>query len=140
MSNTISKKRQLELDRQEAIIYLQSLLKPGDTVYTTVSNVSRSGMSRHISCYIPVEDKNYGNGKHIKDITHWVGLAAGYRRSTKSGALVVGGCGMDMGFSVVYNLSRILFPDGFAVKGVGRNGDTSGWDKDGGYALNQRWL
>jgi hypothetical protein len=25
-------------------------------------------------------------------------------------------------------------------KGIGRNGDTSGWDNDGGYALKQEWL
>ena len=24
--------------------------------------------------------------------------------------------------------------------GHGRNGDTSGWDPDGGYALDQRWI
>ena len=82
-----------------------------------------------------------------------------------------------MGFSVVYDLGRCLYPDGFAnsegiapvgkkmntgwfrghhakpltkddmaamvAKGWkfhGRNGDPSGWDDDGGYALKQRWL
>lgn len=47
---------------------------------------------------------------------------------------------MDMGFSVVYNLSSALFPDGFKTTGFGRNGDTSGWDKDGGYKLKQEWI
>jgi hypothetical protein len=78
---------------------------------------------------------------------------------------------MDMGFAVVYDVSRRLFPDGFGVKcysdectfrpsskeeaatcndglekGItphkfyGRNGDPSGWDNDGGYALNHRWI
>ena len=47
---------------------------------------------------------------------------------------------MDMGFALVYELSRELYPKGFKVAGVGRNGDTSGHDKDGGYALKQRWL
>ena|ERR1035437_1828097 len=51
-----------------------------------------------------------------------------------------GGCGMDMGFHLVYNLGRTLFPEGFKVEGRGRNGDASGWDKDGGYALKQRWI
>ena len=52
------------------------------------------------------------------------------------------GCGMDMGFDLIYNLGRVLYPQGFdLVPGQrGRNGDTSGHDDDGGYALNQRWL
>jgi len=58
----------------------------------------------------------------------------------KSGGIKIGGCGMDMGFELVYCLGRKLFPDGFKVKGIGRNGDTSGWDKDGGYALKYNWL
>lgn len=65
---------------------------------------------------------------------------------------------MDMGFAVVYELGRTLFPNGFGVEGElplghktrpvtkekaakavekgakfrGRNGDPSGWDNDGG--------
>jgi hypothetical protein len=80
--------------------------------------------------------------------------------------LYVQGCGMDMCFHTVYNLGRTLFPDGFGEAGFdgqagirrpktseeaaemvkagwgfrGRNGDTSGWDNDGGYALNKRDL
>jgi hypothetical protein len=54
--------------------------------------------------------------------------------------LKVSGCGMDMGFAVVHELGRALFPEGFKVEGVGRNGDTSGWDRDGGYALKHRWI
>jgi len=109
-------------------------------------------------------------------------------KATQSGfddrqeAVKVGGSGMDMGFALVYELSRALFPNGFGevctkcglrrcVKQdddstatgnglctslnrprtispetpwkheyCGRNGNTSGWDNDGGYALTQRWL
>jgi hypothetical protein len=28
----------------------------------------------------------------------------------------VGGCGMDMGFHVIYNISKTLFNDGYAIK------------------------
>lgn len=44
---------------------------------------------------------------------------------------------MDMTFEVVYELGHYLYPKGFKLsKGqYGRNGDTSGYDKDGGYAL-----
>ena len=116
-----------------AVTTLRDMLKPGDVVHTILRQVSRSGMSRHIS--VIRQDKD---GPH--DITYLVGRALNYRQNAKDGGLVVGGCGMDMGFEVVYNLGRALFPKGFKVEGRGRNGDTSGWDNDGGYALKHRWL
>ena len=71
-----------------------------------------------------------------------IGIVIAHQRNDKDGSVIVGGCGMDMGFNIVYSLSRRLWPKGFKLpKGkAGRNGDTSGTDTDGGYALNQRWL
>lgn len=132
-------------------------LKPGDTVYTNVTHVARSGMSRRIRCYISDQDG-------IHDIT-WA-VARVIEEPMNDQGLNIGGCGMDMCFHTVYSLSYKLFPDGFGIlgkgphghevrprsemeaakayaKGVkfrGRNGDTSGWDRDGGYALNKRDL
>ena len=37
-----------EAERAEAIAKLREWIKPGDTVYTVLDSVSRSGMSRHI--------------------------------------------------------------------------------------------
>ena len=73
---------------------------------------------------------------------HSVALALDYKRDNARGrdGIKIGGCGMDMGFAIVYALGRKLFPEGFKVNGRGRNGDTSGWDNDGGYALKHRWL
>ena len=76
----------------------------------------------------------------------------------------MGGCGMDMGFALVYNLSSALYPNGFPCTGSTgytktyrkakqprctsnhhSNGD-SVYQKGklheggGGYALNQTWL
>lgn len=141
------------MDKEEAIEFLREILKPGDVVYCILRHVSKSGMTRHISFL----------SKDLRGITHFVGLATGYKVSPKDGGLVVGGCGMDMGFHVVYSLGRILFPGGFGIEGTmldgrkfrpstkseaegsnatffGRNGDTSGWDNDGGYALRREWL
>jgi len=59
------------------------------------------------------------------------------------------GCGMDMGFALVYDLSRILFKEGFECIGEHcpsndhSNGDrdrTPHKHSDPGYALNHRWL
>ena len=118
-----------ETERQEAIEELRNILKPGDTVYTVLRHVSRSGMSRGIDLYC------------IKDneprwITGYAGKAIGTPQSLKDwhneAGLRVHGCGMDMGFHVVYSLSRALFPAGFET-GHGLN-------PDGGYALKHRWL
>ena len=89
--------------------------------------------------------------------------AIGDRWDDRRGGVVVGGCGMNMCFATVYALGRALFPDGFGIVGEkdgkrrrpktakaaaqmvragwrfrGRNGDTNGWDNDGGYALRYR--
>ena len=162
-------------ERDEAIQKLREWIKPGDTVYTICDSLSRSGMSRQIRVVLMKPSGKDGNGQPVDLHPNWlVGKALGLRHGkTRSGSpadgLIVGGCGMDMGFHVVYNLGRVLFPDGFPVvercdkcqdrpgldglgrpcktcKGTGqkpargRNGDMSGWDKDGGYALKQRWL
>jgi len=108
---------------------LRKMVKPGDTVQTILRHVSRSGMTRRISVIV--------NGNDVDYLVEQLGV---YNRAKNGPGLVVGGCGMDMGFSLVYSLSRRLFPKGFKVDGTGRNGDTSGWDDDGGYALKQRWL
>ena len=124
-------KEQVEGSRAYLLDTLQ--VKPGDIVYTNVVNVSRSGMSREITAYVMRENCPV-------NISASVATVVGWTANRMTGAVKVGGCGMDMGFHLVYTLSRFLFPDGFKVDGVGRNGDKSGWDKDGGYALSHRWM
>ena len=104
--------------RSQACAELREILKPGDTVYCVLRNVSRSGMSRQIDFY--AEGMQY--------LTGYIAEACDYPRH-KGGPLKVGGCGMDMGFSVVYNLGAVLWPNG-----------TSESDSSGGYALKHRWL
>ncbi len=128
-----------EYERQHSAYCIRKLrkwLKPGATVHTILKHVSSSGMTRHIECVIPQR-----NGE-ILNITYFVAGVTGWRLA-HNGGLIVGGCGMDMGFHTVYTLGRYLYPKGFKLpknKKYGRNGDTSGFDKDGGYALNQRWI
>jgi hypothetical protein len=98
---------------------LTHYLREGATVYTVLRSVSSSGMTRHISLLV-------ADGGEIVDITY---LAAGvlgeslYERNG-SRTLRVNGCGMDMGFHLVYSLSSVLF---------------AGTDR-AGYALKQRWI
>lgn len=127
--------------KDEARASLLSILKPGDTVHCVLRHVSSSGMSRRIDFYKVV------NNEHVV-LTGYIGNLCGYRHS-RDGGLVVSGCGMDMGFSVVYDLSRTLFQGNFICTGENcRSNDHSNGDRnrkphqhsDGGYALTHRWL
>lgn len=113
--------------KEQAKQHLRKLLKPGQTVYTILRHRSTSGMSRSISLVINTKDG-------IQSLDYWIAQAKGEPTDQKNGGLKVSGCGMDMGFHLVYNLGRILWPDG-VKKGRGAQPD-----KDGGYALNHQWL
>lgn len=108
---------------------LLELLKPGDTVYTVLKHVSRSGMMRHIQLKI------VRNGD-ICDITYHAAVVMG-DSIAKDGGIRVAGCGMDMGFALVYNLGAVLWPNGTDKPHGTRNGEP---DSEGGYALHQRWI
>lgn len=120
-------------EMEEAIERLTGILKAGDTVYTILRHVSRSGMLRAISPILIRE------GEPL-DLTHYVAKALGLKIDRNNYGVKVGGCGMDMGFHLVYNLSRTIFPNGFKTwEGYWRN-EPSDFDSDGGYALKQKWL
>ena len=120
----MSKRAEKEQLRNEAIKSLRKMgVKPGATVYTIVTHVARSGMSRHIRCYIPTRDSytDRDGRKRVKpgitDITGFVANACGFSRARGSRwDLVIGGCGMDMCFHVVYTLGQVMFPKGGPVK------------------------
>jgi hypothetical protein len=128
-----------ESERLEAIENLKRYVKPGDTVYTSLRHVSSSGMFRAIDVFVIQDNQPLR-------ITWNVGKACDIPYRDKHNALGVSGCGMDMGFHVVYNLSRVMFRDGFDCVGNGcpsndhSNGENNAHHKDGGYALKQRWL
>lgn len=124
-------------ETEEALTYLRSILKPGSEVYTTVKSVAKSGMSRTMTLNVVIDGR-------IQGITYSTAVVLG-DPTQKDGTIRVHGCGMDMGFHIVYCLSRRLFPEGFipaeAGHEYGRNGvPATELDKDGGYALKQRWL
>lgn len=119
--------------QQAAISELLTIVKPGDTIYTILRSVSRSGMSRTLDLYA-IKD-----GKPLC-LTAYAAAICGYSRT--SGArwsLKVKGCGMDMGFDVVYNLGAALWPKGDGKYTRNRNGN-KGPETDGGYMLRQEWI
>ena len=104
----------------EARERLLEMLQPGSTVYTQVRHVSGSGMSRRISAYVIRDNEPWNISGYVARVLDWP-----CDRDELS--VRVSGCGMDMGFHLVYSLSATLFP---------RGADNS----DGGYALKQRRL
>ena len=141
-----------ERERNEAITYLRENVKlvPGDTVYTTVRSVARSGMSRTMDVYVMRDNEPWR-------ITYSVAKATGHQYDDRREALRIGGCGMDMGFALVYDLSYALWPDGFdcidpmnedrSYRTGCPSNDHSNHPRDtfthhdsGGYALRHRWM
>lgn len=104
-------------------------------VYTVCKHVSSSGMLRVIDCFV-IRD-----GKPVS-VNHLIAAYGLYRQDKRRSGVRVGGCGMDMGFAVVYALSNAIFPKGFKYRKdeYHRNGDSGKRDRDGGYALKQEWL
>lgn len=97
-----------DTERAEAVATLRKLCRPGTTVYTICRHVSRSGMSRRIDLYIIQPYRRSRGWPRVRHepryITSLVAKALGYRLH-REGGLIVGGCGMDMGFHLVHNLS-----------------------------------
>jgi len=118
---TLSKAAQARQDRDYAREQLLTYyVSEGSRVYTILRHVSSSGMSRDIS--LVVADRE----GRISDITYYAADALGSRLVERNGfrAIRVNGCGMDMGFHLVYNLSSVLF---------------HGHDR-AGYILKQEWI
>lgn len=146
-----------QIERTDQLTRLREWIKPGDTVYTILDHVSSSGMSRAIRVVVPYT-RDDGSIDHLHP-NYAVGLVLGLRRWKRNGreqdALIIGGCGMDMGFQLVYLLSHALYPD-YACLGKGkcpsnyhvncrRVPNPDGPERfdllhTDGYALRHRWL
>jgi len=101
--------------RNDAIEKLRALLPVGSTVYTAVTSVSRSGMSRRIRLWTMVDGEP-------RSITCLVGEAIGWTLKDGAGGfweLKVDGCGMDMCFYTVNTLSYTLHGYGPATPNAG---------------------
>lgn len=133
------------LPSQSDIESLRKTLAVGDTLYTVLRHVSRSGMYRVIDV-LCIE------ANQPRRISWAVANALGWRYDMRHEGIGVSGAGMDMGFHLIYSLSRVLFPNGHHCTGqqwsCPSNDHTNGMREynsatihpDGGYALNQKWL
>jgi len=96
------------VDKERAEELLKEWFPKGSTAHTTVVHVARSGMSRHIKVFAITGERILNISNHVADYLDW--------RYTNKEAVFVGGCGMDMGFHLIYTLSRRLYDDGYAIK------------------------
>ncbi|KKM62401.1 hypothetical protein LCGC14_1522170, partial [marine sediment metagenome] len=108
-------------------------------VYTRIKHVSRSGMMRAISAYVIIKNKPICLDWYIEKLTS-------FKRNKNHGGLTLSGCGMDMGFHLVYSFSSVLYPKGFRssrrnrFNGMKPTDKGYNWDNDGGYRLDQTWM
>jgi len=113
-------------------------------VHCILRHVSRSGMLRVIDLVKLDEPPN------VLSIGYSAAEAMGDRYDRDREGIRISGAGMDMGFALVYNLGRTLWPEGFPCVGERcPSNDHSNGDRDysgttthhdGGYALRHRWL
>lgn len=89
---------------------LRDTFPVGSTVATLLTHVSGSGMSRRIA----VLGMSAGAPSNVTPDVARV-LAWKWDRNAPTAAVTVGGAGMDMGFHLVYTLSRRLYGDGYAL-------------------------
>jgi len=84
-------------------------VKRGDTIYTVLRHVSRSGMRRTISLFLIRNNEpvclDY-TAAHVID----------FKLDMQHEGVIVEGAGMDMGFHLVHRLGEALFGDGYALK------------------------
>ncbi len=167
MSETTKTRKlsQKQIEKQEAIDHLRKVLKPGDRVYGIVRTVSRSGMSRTIDFYaFQDNDRMYLSG-WMATALDYRRDNSGALKVQGCGMDMVFGTVYHLsrvlfpdGFGIPCENGTVKGPmhwqKGYRLQAAqeaaemveakaefyGRNGDRSGWDDDGGYALRHESL
>lgn len=101
-SKAPSKKALREAEEAEALAALREELQGVETIYTVLTYLSRDGMTRAIK---PLIATPYGQ---IHDLSWRLARAGLGRVNQKHGGIIMGGCGMDMGFALVYEIGRAV--------------------------------
>lgn len=92
---------------EESIKKLKELLpKANYKIYTILRSVSKSGMSRVIDLYLIIDNKHINISWYVARVLNMT--------LTENGVKVYG-CGMDVGFELVYLLGYELYNDGYKL-------------------------
>lgn len=110
------------MTKDEARAALLGYCPKGSTVFNVLEHVTASGMTRYIKSYVfePARAQKATPGMTDIFLSGYIARLLGQQRAHNRDGVKVVGCGMDMGFDLVYRLSMELYGDG--------------------YALNARWL
>lgn len=130
-------------EKAQCLERLRNWLPPGSTVYTVLRHCARSGMSRSIDLFAIIDEKPF-------NISYWAARVMDDRIDGKHGGIKIGGCGMDMGFALVHQLSYALHGAGYQCPGsccgdadhVNTRSPRDGtqFHEHGGYSLHHRWM
>jgi len=110
--------------RQMLIKMLETAVRP--EVLCILRHESRSGMRRVIDLAFVAKIDDKGETDLCR-IGYKAAKVLGWRYDDQHNGVVVDGCGMDMGFDLVYRLSHALY--GHSLE-----------SDQGGYKLKHRWL
>ena len=102
------------MTKDEAREALLGYCPRGSTVYNVLEHVTASGMTRYVKSYT---FRPFGTDIFLSG---YIARLLGQQRAHNRDGVKMVGCGMDMGFDLIYRLSMELYGDG--------------------YALNARWL
>jgi len=108
MTMTKAAQARKEQDRQDAMEHLRKIFLADLTharkpiVYTLVTHVSASGMTRDIVALV-----SYGG--EVVNISWSIAQVLGWKLAPRERAVRVHGVGMDMAFHLVYVLSQALY-------------------------------
>lgn len=121
-TKTLSQKKLSKEEIASARDQLLEYFKQDNRVYTRLMRVSSSGMYRVMSLHIARDNQ-------ILNITWLASRVLGSTLKDVDGSWGIGrsGCGMDMGFDLVYNLSMKLYCPG-------------NYDHDSAYRLKHEWI
>ena len=89
---------------------LRQTLRPGDTVSLVLRHTSASGMLRRISPVLADRDG------YTLNLDRYAAMIYDAPPADAGEGVKVGGCGMDMGFHLVYELASMIYGDGYALR------------------------
>ena len=105
-------KDKLNIDVVESLAYKYLMAAPkGTKIYLVLRHVSKSGMTRWIYPFVMVDGQvvHLGILGKIPDFPKYDYKRKGFK---------IEGCGMDMGFSLTYEIGMILHDDGYYFEPV----------------------
>jgi hypothetical protein len=107
---TAEQSRETVREPEASLDYLRALCPRGADVYYRIRHVSRSGMTLHIALYVIASDRQSGRPYIVQLPPSRIERVTGFSTTRDGTATVVTGCGMDMGWDLVYRLALCLYP------------------------------